>query len=66
MPIPLAAEQSTGSYLVVYILFMIAGLLVGGCWTTYKNDHKILAFVLGACALVAVLGAILWAVGIFQ
>ncbi|AHI23134.1 hypothetical protein [Corynebacterium vitaeruminis] len=61
----LAQNASAGSYLLVYIMFLVAGLLVGGAWTTYKHDNKVLSIVLGACAVMAAAAGILWAVGIF-
>lgn len=44
-------------------LFMIAGLLVGGAWATYKNGAPFWAVALGITALMALAGGILWMYG---
>lgn len=41
-------------------LVALAGILIGGVYSTWKNDSKITAAVLGAAALLAIGGAIAW------
>lgn len=50
--------------MLIYILCMAAGLLGGGAWSTYKNGAPLLALLLGICALIAGIGAVLWMLGI--
>ncbi len=59
----LLAQSGGNQYLLVYVLWMAAGLLGGGAWSTYKNGVPILALILGLCALVAAGGAVLWMIG---
>ncbi|MEL6050297.1 hypothetical protein [Corynebacterium rouxii] len=61
--------QSTiqpASFLMVYVLFLVSGLLVGGAWAAYKADNKLMVIVLGVLAAMAAVGGVVWAVGIYQ
>ncbi|AKE41519.1 hypothetical membrane protein [Corynebacterium kutscheri] len=51
------------NYWLVYLLFMIAGFLVGGVWTAYKNGSTIAMIVLGVLAFIAGATGIFWAMG---
>jgi hypothetical protein len=44
---------------IVIGLLAVAGFLVGGVYSTYKTA-KVLAMILGVCAVVAVGGAVVW------
>jgi hypothetical protein len=44
---------------IVVVLLAVAGFLVGGVYSTYKTA-KLLAMVLGLCAVLAVAGAVFW------
>ncbi|AUY58530.1 hypothetical protein [Corynebacterium pseudotuberculosis] len=59
------AAATTGDYLVSYVLFLVAGLLVGGVWSAFKAKNTLLAVDLGACALAAIAGGIAWAVSLY-
>ncbi|MBV7296177.1 non-structural protein NS4A [Corynebacterium sp. TAE3-ERU12] len=50
---------------VTYMLFIIAGLLVGGTWSAYQAGMRIGTVVMGLLAVVATAGAILWLLGAF-
>ncbi|NKY52573.1 hypothetical protein [Nocardia vermiculata] len=45
--------------IVVVLLLALAGFLVGGAFTMWKNS-RVMAAVLGICAVLAVVGAITW------
>ncbi|MFA1421802.1 hypothetical protein [Corynebacterium diphtheriae] len=59
------AQSTTppASFLLVYVLFLVSGLLVGGAWAAYKADNKFMVIVLAAMAAA---GGVVWAVGIYQ
>jgi hypothetical protein len=46
---------------IVIGLIAVAGFLAGGVYSTYKTA-KVLAMVLGLCAVLAVGGAVVWLV----
>ncbi len=58
-----AQAESSGNYVLVYVMFLVAGLLVGGAWSMYKNGSIILAAVFVGCAAVAAIAGILWMIG---
>ncbi|ALC06282.1 putative membrane protein [Corynebacterium deserti GIMN1.010] len=61
-----AAVQSppdAGNRWFVYGLFLIAGLFVGGAWSAYKSDNKILMVLAGVIAFAAAGGGIFWMIG---
>ncbi|WP_280398264.1 hypothetical protein [Nocardia carnea] len=41
------------------LLFALAGFLIGGAYTTWKNTRP-LAISLAVCAVLAAVGAVLW------
>jgi hypothetical protein len=43
-------------------LVAVAGILIGGVYSTWKNNSKVTAAVLGVAALLALGGAIAWLV----
>ncbi|MEU1985017.1 hypothetical protein [Nocardia sp. NPDC019395] len=45
--------------LAAVLLFTLAGFLIGGAYTTWKNSRP-LAISLGVCAVLAAAGAVLW------
>lgn len=44
---------------IVILLVAVAGILIGGVYSTWKTA-KVLAVVLGACAALALGGAVAW------
>ncbi|QGU04958.1 hypothetical protein [Corynebacterium comes] len=56
------ADQGSANWLV-YLLFIVAGLLVGGTWSAYQADNRPLAIFLAFCAAVAFAGAAFWLMG---
>ena len=58
-----ASTASTGSRWLIYALFLVAGLFVGGAWSAYKAGNRILMAVAGAIAAVAAGGGIFWMIG---
>ena len=46
--------------LIVVLLLALAGFLIGGAFTTWRNNARPLAAFLGACAVLSVVGAVLW------
>lgn len=49
--------------LVVLLMFLVAGMLVGGAWTAYKQGSKFWTFVAAVLALAATATAIAWMTG---
>lgn len=54
-----AQDGATGSWLG-YLLFPIAGILVGAAYAAYKARARGLTLLIGVCATVALAWAILW------
>ncbi len=56
-----AAGQDDGvsNSIVVVLLLALAGFLVGGAFTMWKNS-RMMSAILGVCAVLAVVGAIAW------
>ncbi|MBF5001993.1 hypothetical protein IRT45_33265 [Nocardia sp. BSTN01] len=44
---------------IVALLLAVAGFLVGGAFTMWKNS-RVLSVMLGVCAVLAVVGAVTW------
>ena len=61
----LAQDQAgnSGNSWLVYLLFLVAGLLVGGTWSAYQNGNKPLTIFLALTAAVSFVGAVLWMIG---
>ncbi|WKD60824.1 hypothetical protein CCICO_03935 [Corynebacterium ciconiae DSM 44920] len=53
----------TGQAWLVYLLFMVSGLLVGGAISAYRAERKALTIVLGVLALIGVAGGVMWMIG---
>ena len=52
--------------IVVLILFLVAGVLIGGAWSAYQNDSKLLTVVAGVLAAITVAAALAWLLYIFS
>ncbi|MGX4761258.1 hypothetical protein I6J72_02795 [Corynebacterium sp. FDAARGOS 1242] len=52
--------------IVVLILFLVAGVLIGGAWSAYQNDSKLLTVVAGVLAAITVAAALAWLLDIFS
>ncbi|CCE54087.1 MAG: hypothetical protein ACTIA3_00815 [Corynebacterium casei] len=50
-------------YLVVILMFLVAGMLVGGAWTAYKQGAKFWTAIAAILALAASATAIAWMIG---
>ncbi len=61
----LAQDQAGGSgnHWLIYLFFLVAGLLVGGTWSAYQNGNKPLTIFLALTAAVSFAGAVLWMIG---
>lgn len=60
-----AQEQTGGDNgWLVLILFVVAGLLVGGTWSAYQNSNKFLTILMAVLAAAALVGAVLWMMGV--
>ncbi|MBK4137649.1 hypothetical protein GWO53_05820 [Corynebacterium macginleyi] len=51
---------------MILVLFLLAGLLVGGAWSAYQQDSKFLTVVAALLAVITVVAAIAWMVGGFS
>ncbi|RNE49452.1 hypothetical protein [Corynebacterium alimapuense] len=61
-----AASSSSGEPWLVYLQFIVAGLLVGGTWSAYQAGNKILTIILALCAASAFAGAVFWMAGVLN
>lgn len=61
------AQQTptSGNVVLVYLLFLLAGLLAGGAWTVFNNHSKFLGVALGGCAFMAATAGIVWAIDFY-
>ncbi|AKK03471.1 hypothetical protein [Corynebacterium epidermidicanis] len=57
------AQQSTDRYWLVYLLFIVAGLLVGGAYSAYQARSKKLTYLLAVLAAVALAAGLAWMIG---
>jgi len=58
-----AQESQSDSNWLVYLLFIVAGLLVGATWSAYQAGSRRLTVFLALCAAVAFAGAVFWLMG---
>ncbi|MDY5839122.1 MAG: hypothetical protein SPJ78_00150 [Corynebacterium camporealensis] len=49
--------------IAVLILFLVAGLLVGGAWSAYQNGSKFMTVAAGVLAAITTAAAIAWMLG---
>lgn len=63
--IEVLAQESPGigGSMFIWVLFIIAGLLVGGAWSAYKNGSKGATMVMAVLAAAAVLIALITLLG---
>lgn len=47
---------------MVWILFLIAGLLAGGAWAAYQNDSKFWTIIAGFLASISFAASVAWMV----
>ncbi|MCG7275034.1 MULTISPECIES: hypothetical protein [Corynebacterium] len=50
----------------VLFLFLVAGLLIGGAWSAYQNDSKLMTVVAGVLAAITIAAAVAWLLDIFS
>ncbi|WP_311520586.1 hypothetical protein [uncultured Corynebacterium sp.] len=51
---------------MVLVLFLVAGLLVGGAWAAYQNGSVLMTVIAGALAAISVTAALVWFLDIFS
>ncbi|ANE04355.1 hypothetical protein [Corynebacterium crudilactis] len=56
-------QPDAGDRWFIYGLFLIAGLFIGGAWSAYKSENKVLMIIAGLIAVAATAGGILWLLG---
>ncbi|MEJ4099440.1 hypothetical protein V5S96_03565 [Corynebacterium mastitidis] len=56
-----AGQQAAGTSWFIYLMFAVAGILVGGTWSAYQNGARKLTVLCGILAALA--GAVLWLIG---
>ena len=52
--------------ILVLVLFLVAGLLVGGAWSAYQTGSQFMTVVAGVLAAVTVAAALAWLLDIFS
>ncbi|MDY3127638.1 MAG: hypothetical protein SOW59_05845 [Corynebacterium sp.] len=50
-------------HLLVWIMFLIAGLFVGGAWAAYQHKSRLWTFIAGCLAVAATAMALVWMIG---
>lgn len=58
-----AATQESSDTWLVYVLFIVAGLLAGGTWSAYQAGSRALTIFVALCAAVAFAGAVFFLIG---
>lgn len=53
-------DRGVSHSLIAVVLLALAGFLIGGAFTTWRNNARFLAGILGVCAALSVVGAVLW------
>ena len=49
-------------FLFIWLLFLLAGVFVGGAWSGYQHDNKVLTIACGLLAVVTLAASITWMV----
>lgn len=52
-------------HVMILVLFLVAGMLVGGAWSAYQQGAKAMTVVASLLAAITVVAAISWMVGAF-
>ena len=50
-------------HVMILVLFLVAGMLVGGAWSAYQQGSKAMTVVASLLAAITVVAAISWMVG---
>ena len=50
-------------HFMILVLFLVAGMLVGGAWSAYQQGSKAMTVVASLLAAITVVAAISWMVG---
>ena len=58
--VSLAQASADSQAWLVYLLFIVAGVMAGGCWSAHKAGNKILLVVTAILTLVAFGAALTW------
>lgn len=61
--VTVASDAAQPNYAFVYILFIIAGLLVGGAWSAYQAGSKKATYGLAILSAIALAAALMWLIG---
>ena len=48
---------------LVYLLFAVAGLLVGGAWSAYQAETRAMTYIAAIGAAIAFTAGVLWMIG---
>lgn len=61
--VTVASDASKPSYVSVYMLFILAGLLVGGAWSAYQAENRKATYGLAILAAIILGGALIVLLG---
>ncbi|MEX3513853.1 MULTISPECIES: hypothetical protein [unclassified Corynebacterium] len=53
-------------YMMVWILFLLGGLLLGGAWTAYQSGSRFWTIVAAALGGITTITALIWMIGEMQ
>lgn len=66
MTLAILAQEDSGqpNQWLVWGLFLLAGLLVGGVWSAYQNSSKTMTVIMAVLAVLATFAAVLLLLGV--
>lgn len=61
--VTVASSTQQPNFALVYVLFILAGLLVGGAWSAYQAENRRATYGMAVIAAIALAGALLKLIG---
>ncbi|MEJ5997058.1 hypothetical protein [Corynebacterium sp. H130] len=61
--VTVASGASEPNYAFVYVLFIVAGLLVGGAWSAYQAENRKATYALAVTSALALAAAVMFLMG---
>lgn len=61
--VTVASGTQQPNFALVYVLFILAGLLVGGAWSAYQAENRRATYGMAVIAAIALAGALLKLIG---
>lgn len=61
--VTVASNAQQPNFALVYVLFILAGLLVGGAWSAYQAENRRATYGMAVIAAIALAGALFMLIG---